>query len=312
MKNYIIVFFVCICLSATGQDSIQNSTTPEHQQIAGTKVQLIPPDGFTIASNFKGFQHNESGSSIMVVEMPGSIYELIPSFTKEALLSKGIEVEQVDTLIINERWALRIVGKQSNRGVTYRKQILITGSEKETMMINCASPDGFDEIESEIADAVLSVIYQEELSADPREGIDFEIIEDGTRFKFAKGIMLTLMYTYDGLLPTNESSGTVLILGKSFSEIESEDHKRFCIDRFKQTPFEDQEILSIEPITLDSISGYAITAEGLSPTKKVHSTIYQVILFSDNMYYILVGTTYANDGRNLEEIKKAIATFHRI
>lgn len=313
MKNLILTLFIShLALFVFGQDSIQNILTSDHHLVSGNKVYLIPPAGFTIASNFKGFQHNESGSSIMVVEMPVAISEIAHGFTKKALLSKGIEVSTIDTVYMNDLFALRISGKQASGGVTFQKEILLIGSDKETALINCASPDEFDKIQSEIASALRSVIFDDQLAADPRDGIDFEINEDSSRFVFAQGMMLNLIYSYDGLNPTKDVSKTVLIIGKSFREEEIEDRKLFCLNRFKQTPYENQGILSVEPITLDSISGYAITATGISPTYKLNSTIYQVILFSDNMYYMFLGSTVNDVESNLKEIRKAIASFRRI
>lgn len=39
-----------------GQIETTNTITAEHIHIAGTKISMIPPDGFTKATNFAGLQ----------------------------------------------------------------------------------------------------------------------------------------------------------------------------------------------------------------------------------------------------------------
>jgi hypothetical protein len=61
---------------------------------------------------------------------------------------------------------------------------------------------------------------------------------------------------------------------------------------------------------MDGISGYEITGEGTSTTG-VHEFIYQVMLFSETDYYIIVGITNEDFPGNLALFRKVAASFKR-
>ena len=74
------------------------------------------------------------------------------------------------------------------------------------------------------------------------------------------------------------------------------------------------EIKSIEytnEIKIDGVSGYEIYAKGKSKNSSEIENIYQIILFSDNLYYILFGSTNDETNKSIEEIKIAVKTFKR-
>jgi hypothetical protein len=64
-------------------------------------------------------------------------------------------------------------------------------------------------------------------------------------------------------------------------------------------------------ITVDGVSGYEIYANGKSKKTGEKEKVYQVILFSDKLYYIFFGTTNDETDKSIEEIKKAVMTFKR-
>ena len=120
-----------------------------------------------------------------------------------------------------------------------------------------------------------------------------------------------LIFSVDGQVPTASSDKTNLIVAKSFSQILTEDKKLFSLNRLKQTPIEIENIEYTNEITIDGVSGYEIYAKGKSKRSGETENIYQVILFSDKLYYILFGTTNDETDKSIEEIKKAVKTFKR-
>ena len=67
----------------------------------------------------------------------------------------------------------------------------------------------------------------------------------------------------------------------------------------------------ISDIQIDGISGYEIIAEGLDNSNGTKEQIYQVMLFTDNGYYIMVGTTKSDFETNLELFKQVARTLKR-
>ena len=71
------------------------------------------------------------------------------------------------------------------------------------------------------------------------------------------------------------------------------------------------KIESTQQITIDNISGYEIIAIGKDKKTGNPEKSYQVILFSDSLYYIFYGSTNQDFDNNINELKKAVKTFNR-
>lgn len=312
MKNIIsIIITLCVSLCAFGQKSIDNKLTDRHLNVTGTKVSLIPPKDFTQALNFLGFQHDQSGSSIMILDIPGPYSRTSEALTEENLRSQGVESAAIEKLTLNGLPALFVSGKQSAYGLEFAKFILVFGTEKETIMINGASPGDSDSISNQVKEAMLSVYYEAGKKTDPFEAVDYSIDVSATKLKFGKSVANSLVYSVDGKVPTQSNDKTSLITSKSHSEIARTATKDFSINRLKQLPIEIEEIKSVNEISIDGISGYEIYATGRNKSTREFENIYQVILFTDNLYYILFGTTNDKSDVSIAEIKKAIITFKR-
>ena len=87
---------------------------------------------------------------------------------------------------------------------------------------------------------------------------------------------------------TLSTDKTDLMVTKSFSPITQEDKKLFSINRLKQLPMEIENIEYTEKITIDDVSDYESLAKGKDKKTGETESIYQVILFSDKFYYILL------------------------
>jgi hypothetical protein len=310
-RKILTTFLVFISLTVWGQKKIENKLTDQHQNIKGTKVSVIPPKGFTDGLNFLGLQQTESGSSIMILDIPGPYSETSKGITKENMLSKGVEMKKIETLTINGLPAIFATGTQNAYGNIYTKFILVFGTDNETIMINGVYPENLKKVGDEIKKSMLTVFYEPDKRINPFEALDYSIDISETKLKFGKSMSNSLIFSVDGQVPTASNDKTNLIVAKSFSQITAEDKKLFCINRLKQTPIEIENIEYTNEITIDGISGYEIYAKGKNKKSSETENIYQVILFSDKLYYILFGTTNDETDKSIEDIKKAIETFRR-
>ena len=102
-----------------------------------------------------------------------------------------------------------------------------------------------------------------------------------------------------------------LTVGKSFSKTAIEDRKLFSLNRLKQLPIEVIKIDETNEISIDGISGYEIVATCKDKKTSEPKKVYLVLLFSDSLYYILLGTTNQNFDSNIANFKKAVKTFKR-
>jgi len=311
IRRIFTTILVFISLTVCGQKKIENKLTDEHQNIKGTKVSLIPPKGFTDGINFLGLQQTENGSSIMILDIPGPYSETSKGITKENMLRKGVDVKKIENLTINGLPAILVTGTQNAYGNIYTKFIFVFGTANETVMINGVYPENLKTVGDEIKKSMLTVFYEADKKINPFEALDYSIDVSETKLKFGKSMSNSLIFSVDGQVPTTSSDKTNLIVAKSFSQITTEDKKLFCINRLKQTPIAIENIEYTNEISIDGISGYEIFAKGKNIKSAETENIYQVILFSDKLYYIFFGTTNDKTDKSIDEIKKAVMTFKR-
>ena len=293
LKFYLLLFFVLTTYLAA-----QTTLTP----IPGTKYSMIPPEGFVISPNFSGFQNNETGSSIIIVDLPTDFAELDKSFTKDALKSKGITLISKEKVKHNNSDASLIKVSQKGNGINYLKQILVFGEDSKTVIVNAVYPEKYKSFENEIYKSLLTVKYDDKQISDPLSAAPFSINTDGTSYQFVKSMVNSLLFTGDGKLPSEKG---LLIVSASLGEFSAIDQKEFAVERFKKLPNGTEAIIKkVENITISDMKGFEIIAEG-----KEKEMQYQVILFAPEKYYLIYGEAKTDLEKNLEIFKKVAKTF---
>ncbi|WP_298147307.1 hypothetical protein [Flavobacterium sp.] len=284
----------------------ENTNAQKHVSVLGTKFSLIPPDGFTSASNFSGFQNAENGSSIMITEIPSSYFIVSKGFTAEALKTKGMILKLKEKVDFKGKEATFLQVSQAAYGTTYLKQILMFGDENKTIMINGIYPDSSKEIESEIKKSLFSTIYNDNQNDNPFDAVKFSIDIKETDYKFVKYLSGSLLYSEDGNLPTDKG---IFIVSTSVGKFSEFNHKQHSIERLKKLPNgELSKIKEVNPIVIDNLNGFEIIANGKNADSQ-DEIVYQVILYNKSEYYILVGQASNDQIQNLEIFKKIAKTF---
>lgn len=306
--------FSLILLLATriayAQNVINNVSTPEHLPVTGTKVSLVPPKGFEKAENFLGFQQTQSGSSILVMSIPAQFEKLRAGLTKEAFLSKGVEISSIEPLTLNGMPAAFLTGTQSAYGNVYAKLILCFGKDDESVMINGAYPQDLPEVGKQIKEAILGAYFDAGKKVNPFETVDFEISTTGSKLVFAKNVANALVYNMDGKVPTQSTDKTSFILSKSMSRLDIPDKKLFCLGRARQL-YPELSVDSVNAVIIDGIEGYELSGIAKNKNTGQEEQVYQAVLFSDNMYYIIIGSSNNDFANNLQTFKSITKSFKR-
>lgn len=304
-----ISIFLNVCI-AFGQKEVNNVLTAGHLPVSGTKVSLIPPNGFEKAANFTGFQQTQSGSSIMVMSIPGPAAKVQAGLSKEAFMSQGVEISEIEKLTFNGMPALFLTGTQNAHGNVYTKLILCFGTDQESVMINGAFPQNLQEVGKVIRQSMFGAYFDAGKKVDPFEALDFAINIAGSKMVFAKNVAGSLVYNVDGKLPTESVDRTSFIIAKSLSKMQLEDKKLYCLNRIKQL-YPGIAIDSVSELSVDGISGYEVSGDFKGKEGDQNEKIYQAILFSDNLYYIMIGYSNSDFTRNLEIFRSLARTFKR-
>lgn len=300
-------------LLAFGQGEINNTKTDKHRQVAGTKFLLIPPTGFIPATNFQGFQQLNSGASILVMEIPGPFAESTKGFNEQGLKTQGVVLKKKEEIKVNGNPGLFLTTEQFAYGTNYSKYILVFGDSKATYMVNGTFPKEVIELDKDVRESMLSVVYESELTVNPLNTVPFTVDTENTKLKFAKSMTGMLLYTVDGNVPTESTDKTSFIVGLSLANVQTVDKKLTAINRIKRLPYSEIEIDEdkIHEIEIDGISGYEIVGKGTDKNTGTKELVYQVMLFSDTGYYIIVGTAKNDFEQNLALFETVARTLRR-
>ncbi len=283
-----------------------NTNAQKHVSILGTKFSLIPPNGFTSASNFSGFQNVENGSSIMIMELPSSYFEISKAFTAEALKSNGMLLKSKEKIDFKGKEATYLEVIQAANGITYLKHVLIFGDETKTVTVNGIYPESFKEIESEIKTSLFTITYNDAQNEDPFDAVKFSVDTNETDYKFLKYLSGSLLYSEDGNFPTDKG---IFMVGVSVGKFPKSNHKQYSIERLKKLPNgELSKVKEINPITIDNLNGFEIIANGKNAASQ-DEIVYLVMLYNESEYYILLGQASNDQKKNLKNFKQIAKTF---
>jgi len=310
MKKNLVLFITLLqTIVFYSQTTIDGTLTEKHQEVRGSKISMVPPKDFKVATNFMGFQHAETNSSVMVMDIPGPFTKVSGGLNAENLLKQGVRVDSIQNIRVNGLPGLLIKGEQTAHGIDFLKYSLAFGTDTETILISGVVPKDNSDFEQRVKKAILSVIYNPTKILTPLDAVDFEISTAGTDFVFAKSMSNMLVYNRDGKMPTESIDKASLVVAKAISKVEITDKKEFATNRIKMLPVQITNIKSVNPIEISGLQGFEINAEGVNRKTGIKELAYQVMLFTDDSYYIIFGSCQENFDENLKVFQKLIGTF---
>ncbi len=93
----------------------------------GAPIGLTPPPGFVVARNFVGFEDREKDAAILLVELPGAVYDnFVDSMRKADSGGPGVTGAKREILLTQSGAAYLIVADQESAGARFRKWLLLT------------------------------------------------------------------------------------------------------------------------------------------------------------------------------------------
>src|SRR5215510_15421935 len=228
MKVIPFVFPVLLCLSGSFVNAHSLSfAQPKHVKVPGTKVRLVPPTDLKPSERFPGFWDEETSSSIVITEMPAPYSEIANGFTKEALAAKGMNLLSKKEISLNGRPGILLHVGQEARSIAFLKWMVITGNEKETVLVTATFPEEMKaKLSSAMEQSALSVQWDAEAKVDPLAGLNFSFNDDPS-LRFARRISNGVMLTKDGALSGKPNNDPFFIIGPSVSKVEISDIGRF-------------------------------------------------------------------------------------
>ncbi len=313
MFKVLLIFIALVTtIDSSAQKEYQNKRSADHKTVAGTPIALIPPADFTEAQGFQGFQQKETNASIMVAEIPGPFSETTRGFNERDLKGQGVTLKEKEAIRVNGMEGFFITTEQYAYNTLFVKYILTFGDVKSTFVITGIYPKEFKELDGEIVNALYSIVYDPASMSDPLSAVPFKINSTNTKFKFAKLMSGMLLYTVDGKVPTESKDKASVVIGQAFSKIETDNERLFALNRLSRLPYKIQTSENkVSDIEIDGLHGYEIETKGVDSKSGVNIILYQVMLFSEDSYYILIGDAEDNFEENVELFKQLAKSFKR-
>jgi hypothetical protein len=303
MKSKLILSFLLFCNILF----VNNSFAQKRTEVGGTKVSLVPPAIMQAADKFYGFQNDTMMASIMIMEVPLKMQEMVKDFAdKKKVKEKGMTVISNKTVTISGKKFALIKMKQTAADVDFIRTILFYDNDSTTIMINGACPETQTALVAEIEKAVLSTeISKTDYALDVKKTrIDVE----GTIFKNIErpmGPSIT-MFSVDKVRPS-KNPYLMLFVMSTVTEAEEQASKGEKQMK-KQNWRKELSEISTKPLEIKGFKAYETTAKAKNEDGTTE-LLYLVMYYSDKETVHLDGLAKSDFDANIALFRKIALTF---
>ncbi len=307
-KLFSIGCFLSMSILALSQNilNINNTITPEHQRVEGTKIYMIAPPNFTQTPQTIGFKQNDKENSIIIRESAGSYKSLVQTFMTENMTVKGFKIVSQEKFMLNDYEAAFFKLTQKVHRTTFTKLLLFFGDSEYCVLSSAVfEQNNNSEFEAMMKKTLLSVAYREENEAEPMpKGFRLDFKNSG--LVFARNISDAVIYSSDGSTSVNALTKNSFFAG-SGKNIRT-DHEAFAAERLQKQIKTELKIESKKTISIAGLQGVEIIASTTTAEGKARS-LFQTLLFQGETYYILYGSTTENNAAQIAVFQQLAKTF---
>lgn len=296
------------------------SVLPAHAQVAGeavappgSRLAIVPPEGFVPSDYFAGFENPKLGASILFGEMPPVAYEqLRGGFSAEAMAARGLTMQSFEAFDGTPFEGYLITAEQTAAGVLYRKWLVVIADPALTGMATFTVPE---EAVAQLSEAKIRAsalsLRTVEASVDPVEALSFTPIET-ERFRIANAQAGNTVLYAETPAPT-EGEKVIFIISASFQHLPTAslwDYSDALIRSIEAVEVvgTDQEIL----VKVDGLSGYETVSRCQYRDSGQPCALFHIVALDEQRYFRFVGIVPGeNVGGYLSEFRTLTAGFKR-
>ncbi|NMO14543.1 hypothetical protein HPC49_02185 [Pyxidicoccus fallax] len=261
-------------------------------QVKGTRVTLKPPEGFTEATRFNGFEQEASGASLMVTEYPGPYAVAVQGFTAENMAKQDMKVLSRKPAKVGRRTGLLLHLRKTGPKGTFLKSVLVLGDASNTVVLNASWPEDAPKALGKALESALRSARWEP-SAEPAPGLVLFTLKETPGLKEAQRLQNAIAYTPDGAPPkAPEVAPFFIVLPSLTTASVGEDLEAFNLERLRQPPGgEEVTVESSAPLTVGDLKGHEAVGRAKHPTTGKEFALYQAVLVDVDRYFLLQGFT---------------------
>lgn len=287
---------------------ITNSDNDNYIEIIGTKIRIVPPEGFCISENTRRFTDKNS-NSISISDLNGGINKNFGLFNKEKLAKIGVNLLKETFYMINGIDAMLLEGVGSNKNGKFIREILIIGDYTNTYMISAEIKQNSSKNQfAEIQKSILSAIFDPNKKCNIFDKFSFTIDTTGTSLHLTDAITTAMTLTDDGNVPSKTADKVSLTIRRSTAKTDiDEQEKKAIIGQYLALfPIEWENNEEPTPVKYAEFNGYEAIRYGKSANGK--ELVYLLILFDNNASYIFTGMARGNYEENISDFRKIAST----
>ncbi len=283
MKSWIVALVMSALLSST-------TTAETPKPVRGTRVVLTPPAGFVVADRFPGYLSQETGASLMVLELPAPFTEVAKDFNAEGFMRKNLAFISQDKVTFGEQQGVLILSGQTARGVEFLKWMGLFGDDKGTILVTASFPKSSEAILLSPLKAAVLGARASGAPVDPLAGLTFRITPTND-LQLAKVIGNNMLFSKGGVFPVKSLDSPIFVAAASASQgLSIPDKRLFAEARLqKVATLANIRVQRTEPITVAGLAGFESTADATDSTGNAKMFVYQVLLFDAEGYYAMQG-----------------------
>lgn len=274
--------------------------------VKGTSVIVPRPAGFTDGERFQGYQQEDTGSSVMVLEIPGPYSEITKGFVADRLKAQGMTLLSKEEKTFGQYKGLLLSVTQSAYGIEFQKWNAIFGDENKTYMVMATFQKSMAAKLSPLLKKTVLAARVGGQPANPLDALDFEITPIG-EMKLAKVFGPSMIFSRKGVFPDPSGLNPMMIAAKSFEmSVPARARKMFAEMRIKKFPDVTDVVIKLsEEITIGGLDGFEVIATGKKSDTEVAA--YQVVLFDSDGYYLIYGTIVRDQVKPLLPVFRQMA-----
>jgi hypothetical protein len=288
-------------------------------KVKGTRVSMVPPEGFVESRRYSGFRKESARAGIIVKEFPvPGAYELtLRNFTEQSLAAEGKKLlSQREVEAAGSKGRLFRLSSTTASG-PFSSWVLFLGDTSGLVRVQANwREEDTKTLEGPLEAALLSVRWDPQ--AEPTPGPELFTLKELRGLKEAQRIGSSVIYTRDGqpgprmALPPD--SPLFMVLPSPWGTSVGKDLAAANLDRLRdEAGVEKVTVKSSAPLTVAGLEGHELLAQAKSSSSGQDVTVYQVLLVDPDRYFILRGTV-GNAGRAvyLEHFKAAVRAFQPV
>jgi hypothetical protein len=288
------------------------------RQAPGSRIAMEIDKTFVASGQFTGFLDEDSGASIVIVEMPSHAYDEVKKLADQpaALANKGISSVQ-KALLDRPGEYVYLTGWQRTPSGDYAKFLLIMRENGVTAVITANVPENALQQQmitrQQIEHALITATVRTEQT---QTSAQFSFGYLGPFKEIAGFIGSSRAYSLSGRSPDRSSTldapEPLLVVAPSLDRSVVTDLKDMALNSFNTLGgFKEHRLISAYDVVAGRMKGYAITGEARDINTGTKSSVY-VAIFAGQMggHFIIVGSCPAEDVKvYMPEFEKIVASF---